>query len=155
MVDFPGYSLSSQFRLEIPLGGRDGTEKIIMALDSFPLPELSAPGFEVIWGPRTPAIKYPGRAVYNDISIEITNFYEKEVVEFFVDWHTNCLEDYTAHVKDCTLLGFDDSGDEVFNARLKGVWPNMIMEGTVDRSVNRQRLTITFSIREIEHVFEG
>ena len=72
-IDVPGYQLASQFQLEIVTTDRDDIEKVLLCMDSFPLPSITTEDVPVYLGPGYPPMKFPGKPVYEPISLEITN----------------------------------------------------------------------------------
>lgn len=149
-IHFPGYSLAVQWRLEIPVTTREEKDNLVLSFDDFPLPEISSPGFEVVWGPGGPPVKYPGRDIYADLSVGISVFWQTEVIQFFRQWREDAQVNYIDNVRDCSLIGFNDDGTTVSEATLRGVWPVTVAEGSRDRTTGRQRATITLAIRRID-----
>lgn len=154
-MDIPGYNLSKHFEIEIDVSDADNMEKIIFATDSFPLPELGSNTFQVVWGPGHPAASYAGSpTVSPEITVEMTNFYEEELVGFLVGWYEDCIEDCVANMRNGFIIGYDDDKNVVYKAKLLDVWLSRFISGPKAKDVSRQRLSVTLTIRDVEHIFE-
>jgi hypothetical protein len=154
-MDIPGYSLAKDFVIEIETDGRDDIEKVILVTDSFPLPELSSNVFQVVWGPGHPPIPYAGNpTLMNEIPLEMSHFYEEELIQFLVGWYEDCLDDCVANMRSGFVIGYNDEKEVVYKARLLDVWLSRLSLGTKSRDINRQRISAALSVRDIEHIFD-
>ena len=158
-VDHPGYFLVHSWELEItrPTGNkilRDNTEKIILAVNSFNLPERVSRTFQIIWGPGFPAMTYPGPVDTFDFQLDITNFYTKEIVEFLLLWHENTLIDFLPNLHDGNVIGYDE--DRVIRAKwnVLRMWPTRVGLGDMSRDVTRQRVSCTLACFDIRYDFD-
>jgi len=152
-MDHPGYQLASSFEIEIDLRDYDNLESLILSVDSFPLPSLGNTEFQVIWGPGQTPVTFAGPPTVENLELEITNFYSEEVVEFLTDWYRNCLVDCVAYFRNGWVVGKDIDGTTVYKAKLLDVWPGRLSLGNRSRDTQRQRLSVTLNVRDIEEVF--
>lgn len=152
-MDIPGYSLAKHFQLEVAIDNRPDLEKIILSTNSFNLPELSSQTFDMVWGPGFPKQTFPGPPDYSPLSLEVTDFYELELVQFFVEWHEGALIDILNNRKDGYIIGYDDDKEVVYEAQVKGLWPTTVSLGNMSRDASRRVLSMTLAYQDVIHQF--
>lgn len=150
-IHHPGYLLEYNWELEIVRA--DATEKIILSVNSFNLPERTSRTFEMIWGPGYPAMTYPGPVGVFEFSLDVTNFYEKGIVEFLICWHEQALIDILPNLHDGTVVGYDDDRVMRYKADVQKMWPTSVRMGEMSRATGRQRITAQLAVWDITHDF--
>jgi hypothetical protein len=157
-IHHPGYFLVHSWELEItrPTGTnvRDNTDKIILAINSFNLPERVSRTFQIIWGPGAPAMTYPGPVDTFDFSLDITNFYTKDIVDFLILWHENSIIDILPNLCDGNVIGYDE--DRVIRSKWNclRMWPTRVGLGDMNRDITRQRVSATLACWDIRYDFD-
>ena len=157
-IHHPGYFLVHSWELEItrPVNNalRDNTERIILAVNSFNLPERVSRTFQIIWGPGFPAMTYPGPVDTFEFQLDITNFYTKNIVEFLLMWHENTLIDFLPNLHDGNVIGYDE--DRVIRAKFNclRMWCTRIGLGDMSRDTTRQRVSATLACWDIRYDFD-
>lgn len=144
----PGYLLAHTFELEITLDDREDTEKIIFIINNFNLPDISSRTFDVYWGPGAPAMRYPGPLEFSELTLDITNFYEKRTVSFLLDWFENSIIHIIPNLRLGVIMGYDDERVPRFKLDAFQIWPNRITLGEMSRDTTRQRVGATLFVRD-------
>lgn len=155
----PGYFLVHSWELEItrPINDhvlRDNTERIILALNGFTLPERASRTFQLIWGPGFPAMTYPGPVDIFSFQVDITNFYTRNIVEFLILWHENTLIDFLPNLHDGHVIGYDEDRVIRYKANCLRMWPTRVSLGDMSRDITRQRVSATLAVWDIRHDFD-
>ncbi len=155
----PGYFLVHNWELEItrPTNDRvlrDNTERIILAVNGFNLPERASRTFQIIWGPGFPAMTYPGPVDVFSFNLDITNFYTHNIVEFLILWHENTLVDFLPNLHDGHVIGYDEDRVIRYKANVHRMWPTRVSLGDMSREVTRQRVSVTLACFDITHDFD-
>jgi hypothetical protein len=150
----PGYSLSREFVLEVFYGDGDNTETVKLAINSFNLPERSTRSFDVIWGPGFPTMTYPGPIAPFEFTVDVTNFYERGIVDFLIRWHEACVQHAVENFRDGYVIGRDDEGVIQYKANCSCMWPMRIGLGEMSRDTNRQHVNVTIFVFDIVHDFD-
>lgn len=154
----PGYFLVHSWELEITRPFKDrvrgNTEKIILAVNGFNLPERASRTFQIIWGPGFPAMTYPGPVDVFTFQLDITNFYTKDIVDFLILWHEDTLIDFLPNLHDGHVIGYDE--DRVIRSKwnVLRMWPTRISMGDMSRDVTRQRISATLACWDIRYDFD-
>ncbi len=157
-IHHPGYFLVHNWELEITRPYNDtvrgNTEKMILAVNSFNLPERASRTFQLIWGPGAPAMTYPGPVDTFDFQLDITNFYTHNIVEFLITWHENALIHFLPNLHDGHVIGYDEDRVIRYKANCLRMWPTRVGLGDKSRDVTRQRVSCTLAVWDIRHDFE-
>lgn len=149
----PGYFLVHNWELEITMGGRDNTEKVIFSINNFNLPERASRTFDIIWGPGFPSMTYPGPVAPFEFSVDITNFYTHDIVELLICWHERTLIDFLPNIHDGYVIGYDDDRVIRYKANVLKMWPHRISLGEMSRDTQRQRISASIAVWDIRHDF--
>lgn len=144
----PGYLLAHTFELEIALDEREDTEKIIFVINNFNLPEIASRTFDVYWGPGYPAMRYPGPLEFSELNLDITNFYEKRIISFLLDWFEHSIIHIIPNLRVGTIIGYDDDRVPRFKLDCYQIWPTRLSLGEMSRDTNRQRVSCTLFVRD-------
>jgi hypothetical protein len=152
-IHHPGYLLSYNWELEITHEGRENTDRIILAVNNFNLPERTSRTFDIIWGPGYPAMTYPGPVGQFEFALDVTNFYEKGIVEYLVCWHERTLIDFLPNLRDGYVIGYDDDKIIRYKADVYKIWPTAVRMGEMNRDTSRQRISATLAVWDIIHDF--
>jgi hypothetical protein len=153
-IHHPGYLLVHNWELEISRDEREvGTERVILAINNFNLPERVSRTFEIIWGPGFPSMTYPGPVGQFEFSVDITNFYEKDIVKFLICWHESSLINILPNLHDGYVIGYDDDRVIRYKANVLRMWPHRISLGEMSRDTGRQRISASIAVWDIRHDF--
>lgn len=152
-IHHPGFLLVSHWELEISFKGRENTEKIIFAINTFNLPERSSRTFDIIWGPGYPSMTYPGPVAPFEFSIDVTNFYTRNVVEHLISWHERTMVDFLPNLHDGFVIGYDDDKVIRYKADVFRMWPHRVSLGEMSRDTQRQRISASLACFDIIHDF--
>ena len=157
-IQHPGYFLVHNWELEItrPIGNRvrNNTEKIILAVNGFNLPERSSRTFQLIWGPGYPAMTYPGPIDVFEFQLDITNFYTKDIVKFLIEWQEATMVDLLPNLHDGSVIGYDEDRVIRYKADCFRMWPHRVSLGDMSRDVTRQRVSAALVVWDIRHDFD-
>ena len=148
----PGWLMSSSFDLEIGTAKKKDLDGVIFSIDSFNLPDLSTQTFTIVPGPGEPDVVFPGRPQFEALSLEVTNFYSHDILDFLVKWYEGAKTDISNHRYDGFIIGKDDEGIIRYRANVYGMWPMRIGFGQKTRSRERHTVSVSLSVYKIDVV---
>ncbi len=153
----PGYFLVHSWELEItrPIVGktRENTEKILLAINGFNLPERNSRTFQLIYGPGYPAMTYPGPIDTFQFQLDLTNFYTHDIVKFLIQWHERTMVDFLGNIHNGSVIGYDEDRVIRYKADVISMWCTRVSLGDMSRDVTRQRISATIACFDIIHDF--
>lgn len=152
-IHHPGYLLAHNWELEITYQYREETERVIFMINSFNLPERASRTFDIIWGPGYPSMTYPGPVAPFEFSIDVTNFYTRDVVEYLINWHECTLIEFLPNLRDGYVIGYDDERVIRYKANVMRMWPSRVALGEMSRDTQRQRISASIVCFDIRHDF--
>jgi hypothetical protein len=149
VISVPGYQITSNFTLEIPMLDRGMSEAMILASETFPIPGLEVDPFEVFPAPGLPSMEFPGLPRVTEVMMEISNFTDTGMLRYLQEWHMACRSDFSHNTRDGYIIERDDEGRIVSKILLLGLWPKGIIFGQADRNTEKQRISVTLSFRDM------
>lgn len=153
-IHHPGYLLVHNWELEIARQGRDNTDKVIFAINNFNLPERSSRTFDIIWGPGAPSMTVPGPVAPFEFTIDVTNFYTHDIVEYLIIWHETALINFLPSLHNGNVIGYDDDRVIRYKANVLRMWPTRVSLGEMSRDTQRQRVSANLAVWDIRHDFD-
>lgn len=110
---------------------------ITLGLSSFPIPKVNQGIIEVRY--LNEARKFPGNPVFDDLSIIIRDYVDRNMAGILLEWRRLAYDHETGKIgraadlkKQARIELFSPTGDEVREYELQGVWPSAFDGGEID-----------------------
>lgn len=141
----------------VNLAGNEN-DLITFSLASFPLPKLSSGIIEVPY--LNEKRKFAGQITYDDISIVINDYVDKDTSKLLHQWRYLVQNPVTgkvgfkkAYAKEARMVMFGPDGTQEREYTLKGVWPSSLDAGEADfASEDGVKINLTLSIDKVIYV---
>lgn len=153
-IHHPGDMLLSGWTLELFRESRQQEDNLIFAIDSFTLPRRSSRSFEVIQAPGAPPFTFPGPVSGWNMQIEVTNFYQRDLWQFLVQWYEAALVDVFGNMYNGYVIGYDDEKIIRYKADLYHVYCAEVDFGAYQRNINRHTILSTLVMYDVIHDLE-
>lgn len=135
------------------VGLEGNTDNVItLGLSSFPIPKISQGIIEVRW--LNEARKFPGNVTFDDLSIVIRDYVDRNMAGILLRWRKLCYDHETGKIgraadlkKQARIVLFSPTGDMEREYELQGVWPSTFDGGEIDMAgedVVNITLTLTY-----------
>lgn len=110
---------------------------ITLGLSSFPIPKISQGIIEVRW--LNEARKFPGNVTFDDLSIVIRDYVDRNMAGILLKWRQLCYDHQTGKVgraanckKQARIVLFSPTGDLEREYELQGCWLSAFDGGEID-----------------------